>query len=208
MKKNCTEKWQVFLLSGMLFALSGCKKDQEEKSFVDDYTPTLTENAGTSYNGDYFPIDIGYSWYWNGQATSQGNMAGWEIDPTTGSVAGYMDIYQLEEVTLPYGQYNVYHTYETESIERYFEKTTSAVNLRAMKNLDGSGDLIEIQNPCYIKQSLVVGDKWKAQPQIDQKLLETFVIAWIFPTYRLAVVFLLSGKKIFCGTVKLPKHYD
>jgi hypothetical protein len=162
------------LLCSTLIAQFSCKKDKndESKSFVDGYNPTLTEKAGTIYNGNYFPLNTVTSWNWEGQSTSKGTYEGKSVNETD-DVYAYMYIIQQKLIVLPSGSYNVYETSETQGIKRYFEKTDTAVNLRAINNLDGSDNLIEVKNPCYIKMPLVVGAKWKAQPQIDTKLLET-----------------------------------
>jgi hypothetical protein len=172
MKTNSRNISVTLLLCATLIAQYSCKKDKNDESFVDGYNPTLTEKAGITYDGDYFPLNTGYNWDWQGQSTNKGTYEDESVNETD-DVSGYMYIVQQKLIVLPSGSYTVYQTSETHGIERYFEKTASTVNLRAINNLDGSDNLIEVKNPCYIKMPLVVGDKWVAQPQIDNQLLST-----------------------------------
>jgi hypothetical protein len=81
-------------------------------------------------------------------------------------------------MSLSSGTYRLYPVRETKTVDyqtsyviRYFEKSTDAIYLRAIK-ID-YGDIIEVKNPVYLKIPLVVGDRWETQPEIDmERVLE------------------------------------
>lgn len=171
MKKHYM-KWLQLAMAIILTLQVSCKKDKDEESFVDDYNPSLTEASGTSYTGDYYPLASGYYWTWSGTAKTTGNTMGVPMDESE-SVSAYMSVGNQQQLTLSSGTYTVFPTTESEGLQRYFEKTNSGVNLRAMKNAFDS-NITEIKNPIYIKNPLVVGDKWETQPEIDQSLLEGY----------------------------------
>ena len=62
MKTNSRNISVTLLLCATLIAQYSCKKDKNDESFVDGYNPTLTEKAGITYDGDYFPLNTGYNW--------------------------------------------------------------------------------------------------------------------------------------------------
>ena len=71
MKKIITAGLVLTLIS--LILLTACNKDDKSNpvSYVDKYAQTvsLTEAEGTSYTGDYFPIEEGYICHYSGSAS-------------------------------------------------------------------------------------------------------------------------------------------
>lgn len=177
MKKN-----QFFLKTGLvtLLCLStiifSCKKDEAE-SYVDGYNPTLKDAANTKYEGDYYPFATGYSWNWNGTMSLTGKMTvsaqgQSQTEPLdqNGNAYGFMNVLEKESLTLPTGTYNVFPTNETNGLQRFFEKNDTALLCRAVKqNYDSP--IAEIKNPVFIKNPLITGDKWEANPSVDYSQL-------------------------------------
>jgi hypothetical protein len=172
-------KNQLFKLSFLMFTVvvalfSSCKKDSSKPaSFVDDYVPQLTEATGTTYSGNYYPFNTGYSWNWSGTQTTTGSMqysamGQNETEPmnSTDPITGYMTVNAPMQLTLNSGTYTVYPTTETEGLSRYFQVTDTALCLRAIKS-SSSSSIIEATNSVYLRKPLIVGAKWKSMPEVD-----------------------------------------
>jgi hypothetical protein len=78
----------------------------------------------------------------------------------------------LQSVELNDGTKNLYPYYNDKYFPRYLEKTTSGVYVRAI--MGENEQIIEIENPAFIKSPLVVGDKWEVDPQMDISELNEF----------------------------------
>jgi hypothetical protein len=166
--------------------LPGCKKDETPAapSYVDAYTVTYTDPAGTSYSGNFFPIAAGYGCYYTGHAniTMTENIPG--SAPTSDSVVGpaygSLQVLRPVSITLQSGTYQLYPVIDAADIQgtsnadtsRFFMKDTQAVYVKAIKLPDGS--YLEVTNPLFLKSRLVVGDSWETAPQMDlAQLLES-----------------------------------
>jgi hypothetical protein len=165
---------KVLFIAGLYIILHSCKKDSvKADSFVDDYSPVLTEAAGTVHNENYFPCITGSYWTWSGNITATGTSeivynGQKDSEPINenNSVYGYMSISEPVTVSLPSGNYLVFPTNETNGLSRYFQVSDSAVLVRAIKN-SGLSTIAEVKDPVYLRRPLKAGDKWKAQPTID-----------------------------------------
>ncbi len=172
---------KTFVQCGTLFStlvflvlLSSCKKDSDDPDYVNDYTPTLTENSGKVYTGDYFPFATGYSWNWSGTATTTGfievsAMGESEKNPLddNSSVSAYMIVKSPISLVLPSGTFTVFPTDEPGDAKRYFIKTDTSLLIKAVQYLNGNP--AQVNDPVYIKEPLVVGDKWASTPSVDIK---------------------------------------
>jgi hypothetical protein len=164
------------LAAGLL--LSGCKKD-EETDFVNDYNPTLTEASGIEYTGDYFPLGNYYTWNYEGTETMKGTSTETEngesdtetIDETD-DVSSEIWVGMLQSVELNDGTKNLYPYYNDKYFPRYLEKNSTGVYVRAI--MGENEQIIEIDNPAFIKSPLVVGDRWEVDPQMDISQLNEF----------------------------------
>jgi hypothetical protein len=58
--KNPSRYLLILITASVIFYLN-CDDKSNPLSFVDDYTVTLTEAEGTTYTGNYFPLEN--SWY-------------------------------------------------------------------------------------------------------------------------------------------------
>jgi len=165
----------MILASATLLCIAGCKKDKVEPSFVNDYNAPLTEEKGVKYTGDYFPLEEGFYWNYSGnqQIIGEAKYYGGGYDETeplneTGSLYSYLAVKPLETINLSSGTYSLYpvqESYVETGYElRYFEKTDTAIYFRAY-GFDGS--INEVNNPIFLKNPLVVGDSWIAQPSAD-----------------------------------------
>jgi hypothetical protein len=173
-------KTQLFFLAAIIAMVCfGCNNDDDIFSYVDDYNAPLTEEKGKTYSGDYFPfIQVNY-WKYSGHESVTGEMTmNYQGEKETESLddsytcTSTLAVNKPESIKLNSGTYSLYPVRETETVDyqtsyitRYFEKSTDAVYLRAIK-MD-YGNIIEVKNPVYLKIPLVVGDRWEAQPEID-----------------------------------------
>ncbi len=158
----------------ILISIASCKKD-DSPSFVDDYSAPLTEEKGTEYNGDYFPLEEGYSWYYIGEehATGEIKYSGGGQNQTqpvdeTESVYSSILVEPLTSIALESGNYMLYPVKDfapTSYAYRYFEKKDDGVYFKAFTS--EMGDTIEVKNPMFIKKPLIVGESWETQPSID-----------------------------------------
>jgi hypothetical protein len=164
------------LAMGLL--LTECKKD-EETDFVNDYSPTLTEASGTEYTGDYFPLGTYYTWNYEGTETTKGTSTTTENGESETETINESDDVSPEiwvgasrSVDLSDGAKILYPYYNDKYFPRYLEKTSSGVYVRAI--MGENEQIIEIDNPAFIKSPLVVGDKWEVDPQMDISELNEF----------------------------------
>lgn len=181
MKKS---NFLIILITGITFlVISSCNKDDDIFSFVDGYDAPLTEAKGTTHNGDYFPFnDVNY-WKYTGRQSVTGEMTmnyqgekdSESLDDSY-SCTSTLTVNTPESMSLNSGTYSLYPVRETETVDyqtsyitRYFEKSSDAIYLRAIKM--GSGSIIEVKNPVYLKIPLVVGERWETQPEIDMESL-------------------------------------
>ncbi len=179
MKKS---NFLIILLTGIFFLfISSCSKDDNIFSFVDEYDAPLTEAKGATYNGDYFPFNEVNYWKYTGHESVigelvmdyQGEKDSESLDDSY-SCTSTLTVNTPGPLNLNSGTYTLYPVRETETVDyqtsyiiRYFDKASDAIYLRAIKI--GSGNIIEVKNPVYLKIPLVVGDRWEAQPEIDME---------------------------------------
>jgi hypothetical protein len=157
--------------------ISGCKKDTGSEGPV---------SYGETYTGDFFPLRTGYVCNYSGygRAVTTATIPGYgsSEDSTSEPLVGMLKVLAIRNIPLPSGTVPLYPivdmtgtwgqmeaVYDT---SRFFMKDAEAVYLKAIKL--ASGDYMEIQNPVYVKNQLVVGDAWETAPRMDiTKLLET-----------------------------------
>ena len=168
-----------------ILVLTGCSSDESENplSFIDAYTVDLLETEGTSYTGDYFPIEEGHTCNYSGFVIMQTKMVipGYDPinEPTISPTLGMLKVLALRNIPLPSGTMPLYPIVDltdmqgeiTADTSRFFSKDDEAVYVKAMKLSDGS--YLEVQNPVFIKSSLVVGESWETAPQMDMTQLLT-----------------------------------
>ena len=162
-----------------LIHLTGCKNNEESNplSFIDGYTVDLLESKGTTYIGDYFPIEEGYTCNYSGSTIMHTKMVAPGFDPidetTTSPTLGMLKVLALRDIPLLSGTVPLYPIVDLTDMEgeitadtsRFFSKDDEAVYVKAIKMSDGS--YLEIENPVFIKSSLVVGESWDTAPQMD-----------------------------------------
>ena len=173
----------IILTIGSIILLVGCKKDDQSNpvSYVDGYTVNLTENKGTTYTGNFFPIVQGYTCNYSGSANIQTTIAitGYpsQQDSTVTPTTGMLKVLALCYIPLSSGAIQLYPIVDetnmqgiiTADTSRFFMKDTQAVYVKAIKLSDGS--YLEVINPVFIKSKLVVGDSWETAPEIDMTKL-------------------------------------
>ncbi len=170
------------LTLGLIIFLTGCNNsDDNPFSYVDDYTVNLTEAKGTTYTGDYFPLQEGYTCYYSGSASMhiKAVIPGYpKVDETTNAPAtGMLKVLTLTNIPLSSGTLPLYPIVDISDMEgqviadtsRYFMKDAEAVYIKALKLSDGS--YLEVENPIYIKSNLEVGDSWETAPKMDMTKL-------------------------------------
>ena len=182
--KNCIRFFMPLTFISILF-LTGCSSDESDNplSFIDGYTVDLLESKGNSYTGDYFPIEEGHTCNYSGSAIMQTKMTipGYDpIDETTISpTLGMLKVLALRDIPLLSGTVPLYPIVDLTDMEgeitadtsRFFSKDDEAVYVKAIKMSDGS--YLEVENPVFIKSSLVVGESWATAPQMDMTQLLT-----------------------------------
>jgi len=165
--------------------LTGCSSDESDNplSFIDGYTVDLLESKGTTYAGDYFPVEEGYTCNYSGSTIMHTKMVAPGFDPidetTSSPTLGMLKVLALCDIPLLSGTVPLYPIVDLTDMEgeitadtsRFFSKDYEAVYVKAIKMSDGS--YLEIENPVFIKSSLVVGDSWETAPQMDMTQLLT-----------------------------------
>jgi hypothetical protein len=172
----------------LFVVLTGCKDDsnpvtQSKSTYLDGYNVNLTEAKGTTYTGNYFPLNVGDVSNYSGEqtVTTTTVIPGYPQDgPTTQTTAivGMVKVLPKRLIQLSSGKYLLYpvvdytgasYTSASYDTSRFFMKDTAAVYIKAIKMADGS--FYEVTNPMFIKSKLVVGDSWETAPQIDMTKL-------------------------------------
>jgi hypothetical protein len=199
----------------MIF-LPGCSKDDggtAPPSFIEGYTVTLTEPSGTVHSGDYFPIETGYEWLYEGSAnieTSSSSPYGSEDTTMIGPATGALRVLAPCNITLTNGTtlYGLYPIVDETNApgqsmadtSRFFEKGTDSVCIKAIKLSDGR--YLGVEHPLFIKRALVVGDKWETSPAMDlsQALTDELAAFGILSNLQLdpkAKFFVVGEESIF-----------
>ncbi len=182
--KNLIKIFTILTLVLMMH-LMGCKDSEESNplSFIDGYTVDLTEDKGTTYAGDYFPIEEGYTCNYSGFAIMQTKITIPGYDPmeetTNEPTLGMLKVLTLRDIPLESGIIPLYPIVDLTDMQgqivadtsRFFNKDAEAVYIKAIKISDGS--YLEVENPVYIKSSLVVGESWETAPKMDMTQLLT-----------------------------------
>jgi len=174
-----------FIILFTLIYLIGCKNSEESNplSFIDAYTVDLLESEGTTYIGDYFPIEKGHTCNYSGFTIMQTKIVipGYDpIDePTISPTLGMLKVLALRDIPLLSGTVPLYPIVDLTDMEgeitadtsRFFLKDDEAVYVKAIKMSDGN--YLEVENPVFIKSTLVVGDSWETAPKMDMTQLLT-----------------------------------
>jgi hypothetical protein len=161
----------------MFFA--GCSSDEESAplSFIDGYSVNLTEPEGTTYTGDFFPIEEGYTCNYTGSVDmlTRITIPGYDPieEPTIAPSMGMLKVLALRDIPLGGGLVALYPIVDLTEMQgevvsdtsRFFDKDAEAVYVRAIKMSDGS--YLEVEDPVFIKSSLVVGESWNTAPKMD-----------------------------------------
>lgn len=182
--KNLIKIFTILTLVLIMY-LMGCKDSEESNplSFIDGYTVNLTETKGTTYAGDYFPIEEGYTCNYSGFAIMQTKISIPGYDPmeetTNEPTLGMLKVLALRDIPLESGIIPLYPIVDLTDMQgqivadtsRFFDKDVEAVYVKAIKMSDGS--YFEVENPVYIKSSLVVGESWETAPKMDMTQLLT-----------------------------------
>jgi len=152
----------------------------------------IASKKGVSYTGNYFPFVEGNTWEYAGSGivtassntsvaipgnAPQQNSTG----PTSSTVPliSKLKVLPAEQIRLSDGVYSLYPIEEytqnyllesgsslpTVEVNRYFEKKDGNVYIRAIKT--DSGTILTVEDPVYLKSTLVVGDAWSSEPSID-----------------------------------------
>jgi hypothetical protein len=159
--------------------LIGCKNSEEDNplSFIEQYSVNLTEPKGTTYIGDYFPLEEGYTINYTGSVDMLTEMTIPGIDPieepTVAPALGMLKVLALKDIPLNSGTIPLFPIVDlsemqgaiTADTSRYFNKDAEAVYVKAIKMSDGS--YLEVEDPVYIKSSLVVGESWNTAPKMN-----------------------------------------
>jgi hypothetical protein len=161
----------LIVVAGIL--IIGCSKSNPA-GYVDGYTVKLTDDAGTTYAGDFFPLRAGHACSFSGEenitytATMTGQPS--ENDTIVGPTVGMLSILPEQNVILQSGTYSLFPVVEYSGdgvydTSRYYMKDTQCVYVKALKLSDGS--FTEINNSIFLKSSLVAGDSWESTPQMN-----------------------------------------
>ena len=154
-------------LSAMAVITVSCSKD-EDASYVDSYSPTLTEAKGTAYTAnDYFPLVKGNSYMYSanldisGTQTTNGKKETMNDKDTSYS---YCYVKGKETVSFESGSKEVI-TYYNNGNEAYYQINDNGIVCVGEKS---SGAKIEYKNnTIFFKKSLEVGDSWSFNPTDD-----------------------------------------
>lgn len=174
-----------FLILFVIFIGCDKKKKSNPVSYVDRYEPDYNEEKGTSYTGNFFPIAAGKQWNYYGTMDGimkmkiKGNYGGQSINETETDTMDYPYCEALSRI-LPsvdvvlggelcslypeegYARFSSEYSYP--EIIRYYEVTDSIVYIRAVP---GEYGLLEVNDPVFIKSTLVVGDSWSSNPTMN-----------------------------------------
>ena len=159
-----------------LWFVTGCSKDDDNPvSYVDNYEKEVVykETLGTTHTGDYFPLipyrKINFSGYMNAVTSIQIPGFGTLQDTTDENIYGSQLVLEQIPVSLPSGTLSLYPIVETMDMttdtSRFFMKGDTAVYIKAIKVDDG--EYLEVEDPVFVKNNLVVGDSWKSAPRVD-----------------------------------------
>jgi hypothetical protein len=175
--------FKLLFLLFLITCLISCSEDDESNplSFVDGYSVSLTEPEGTTYSGDFFPLQEGHTLNYSGAVDmiTELSIPGEEPskESTVAPALGMLKVLALQNIPLQSGTIPLYPIVDLSEIQgeitadtsRYFDKDEEAVYVKAIKMSDGS--YLEVENPVYIKSSLVVGESWETAPQMDMTQL-------------------------------------
>jgi hypothetical protein len=137
----------------------------------------LTESEGTTYVGDFFPIEEGYTCNYSGSVDmlTKITVPGSEPieQPTIAPSLGMLKVLAVRNIPLGSGMIPLYPIVDLTDMQgqivadtsRFFDKDAEAVYVKAIKMSDGS--YLEVSDPVYIKSSLVVGESWNTAPKMD-----------------------------------------
>jgi hypothetical protein len=171
-------KCATLFVTGLIILQMGCKKDSgpvesTPPPYIDSYTVNLLDTAGTTYEGNYFPLNEGDFSYFSGEQTVTTTMTGSQPSTETDPISGMFDVLAKRLVALSSGADSLYPVIDMTNAgpdtTRYFKKDTIAVYIKAFKLADGT--FYEVVNPVFIKSKLVTGDTWEAAPQMDMTKL-------------------------------------
>jgi hypothetical protein len=172
-----------FISFTIVVYLTGCSSDENENplSFIDGYSVDLLESEGTTYSGDYFPLEEGYTLNYTGSVDMLTEMTipGYDPieEPTISPALGMLKVLPLRDIPLASALISLYPIVDLSEIQgeiasdtsRFFNKDAEAVYVKAIKMSDGS--YLEVEDPVYIKSSLVVGESWNTAPKMDMTKL-------------------------------------
>jgi len=162
------------LLSVWFF--TGCSKDDDNPvSYVDNYEKAVVykETLGTTHTGDYFPLvpyrKINFSGHMKADVQIQIPGIGTEEETVDEDIYGAQLVLEQTQVALPGGSLSLYPIVDTMDMTtdttRFFMKGDTAVYIKAIKVADG--EYLEVEDPVFVKNNLVVGDSWKSAPRVD-----------------------------------------
>jgi len=175
--------FKLLMILFLITFLISCSEDDESNplSFIDGYSVSLTEAKGTTYSGDFFPLKEGHTLNYSGAVDmiTELSIPGEEPskESTVAPALGMLKVLAKQNIPLQSGAISLYPIVDLTEIEgditadtsRYFDKDEEAVYVKAIKMSDGS--YLEVENPVYIKSSLVVGESWETAPQMDMTQL-------------------------------------
>ena len=168
----------LFVLFSLMYLIS-CSDDEESNplSYIDKYKVDLTEPEGTTYVGDFYPLYEGYTLYYTGSVDMLTEMTIPGMDPieepTIAPAVGMLKVLAKRDIPLKSGTIPLFQIVNltdmqgqiTADTSRFFNKDAEAVYVKAIKMSDGN--YFEVENPVYIKTSLVVGESWNTAPKMD-----------------------------------------
>ena len=160
----------------LLIIIWGCSENNS-MSFIDDYDVDLTEDKGTVYYGDYFPLYENYTCNYSGYGIihTKINIPGYGEDEETssGNMIGMQRVLPQTLIPLNSGSVMLYPVVEASEFDyefssdtsRFYMKDEQAVYVKAVKLSDGS--YLEVEDPVFIKSALKVGESWMTAPKFD-----------------------------------------
>jgi len=175
----------LLVLLILTIAVNCGDKKSNPASYVDDYEPDYNEATGTSYSGNFFPVEEGDEWHYTGSMYGYSKMKfsgtyyGQKINETEEDSLDYPYCVGLSRILSPItanlsdGIYTLYPEegysdlgmeYAESEIIRYYEVTDSIVYIRA---IPGEMELLEVEDPVFVKSQLVVGDSWESNPTMN-----------------------------------------
>jgi hypothetical protein len=134
------------------------------------------EEPETEHTGNYFPLEVGAVWDYDGEIDLVSKATGSPNESVNADVEGTRKVLEIQTLSISSGNHQVYpvkdHYYSNDNNydldvtqTRYFEKLNGSTYLRAYR--DENGDLVEVSNPVYLKEKMVIGDEWETDPIID-----------------------------------------